>query len=97
MSLAASPGPHACPDFEEDSMSTVVAQLAMSLDGFVADKDDGVEALFGFYGRGPVAVALSEGFPELHVSQTLADLLVAEVERIGATIVGRRLYDITNG
>lgn len=78
-------------------MSTVVTQLVMSLDGFVADKDDGVEALFGFYDNGPVAVNLSEGYPELHVSQTLADLLVAEVERVGATIVGRRLYDITNG
>jgi dihydrofolate reductase len=78
-------------------MGKVVAQLAMSLDGFIADKDDGCDALFGFYGRGPVAVNLSEGYPELHVSQKTADLLVGEVERVGATIVGRRLYDITNG
>jgi dihydrofolate reductase len=78
-------------------MGKVVAQLAMSIDGFIADKDDGCDALFGFYDHGDVAVNLSEGYPELHVSQTTADLLVQEVERIGATIVGRRLYDITNG
>jgi dihydrofolate reductase len=78
-------------------MGKVVAQLAMSLDGFIADKDDGCDALFGFYEGGDVAVNLSEGYPELHVSQATADLLVREVERIGATIVGRRLYDITNG
>jgi dihydrofolate reductase len=44
-----------------------------------------------------VAVNLSEGFPELHVSQATADLLTSEVERFGSAIVGRRLYDITNG
>ena len=40
---------------------------------------------------------LSEGYPELHVSQMTADLLPPEVGRAGSTIVGRRLYDITNG
>ena len=78
-------------------MGKVVAQLAMSLDGFVADKDDRCDALFGFYENGDVDVSLSEGYPVLHVSQTTADLLVGEIERLGATIVGRRLYDITNG
>jgi dihydrofolate reductase len=78
-------------------MGKVVSQLAMSLDGFIADKDDGCDVLFGFYEKGDVAVNLSEGYPELHVSQTTADLLVQETDRIGATIVGRRLYDITNG
>ena len=78
-------------------MGEVIAHLAMSLDGFIADPDDGCDELFGFYGSGDVAVKLSEGFPELHVSQTTADLLTAAVARAGATVVGRRLYDITNG
>jgi dihydrofolate reductase len=78
-------------------MGKVVAQLAMSLDGFIADKDDVPGPIFDFYENGPVAVNLSEGYPELHVSQRTADLLLAEVERLGSTIVGRRLYDITNG
>lgn len=78
-------------------MGKVNAQLAMSLDGFVADPDDGIDELFGFYGSGDVPVKLSEGFPELHVSQVTADLLWSATEQAGATIVGRRLYDITNG
>jgi dihydrofolate reductase len=81
----------------ESFMGTVVAQLAMSLDGFVADKDDVPGVLFAFYENGPVAVNLSEGYPELHVSQVTADLLTSEVAKVGATVVGRRLYDITNG
>ena len=78
-------------------MSKVTTQLAMSLDGFIADPNDGCDELFGFYGSGDVPVKLSAGFPELHVSQTTADLLWSATERIGATVVGRRLYDITNG
>ena len=78
-------------------MGKVVSQLAMSLDGFIADQNDGCDELFGFYGGGNVAVKMSEGFPELRVSQVTADLLNAAVEQIGATVVGRRLYDITNG
>jgi dihydrofolate reductase len=78
-------------------MGKVTTQLAMSLDGFIADKNDGCDELFGFYFGGDVSVKLSEGFPELRVSQVTADLLVAGTEPIGATVVGRRLYDITNG
>jgi dihydrofolate reductase len=78
-------------------MGEVTAQLAMSLDGFIADPDDGCDELFGFYGSGDVAVKLSEGFPELKVSRTTADLLTGAVAGTGATVVGRRLYDLTNG
>jgi dihydrofolate reductase len=69
----------------------------MSLDGFIADPDDGCDELFGFYDSGDVAVKLGGGIPELHVSRKTADLLTAEVGNEGATVVGRRLYDITNG
>ena len=78
-------------------MGKVKAQLAMSLDGFVADKNDRCDELFGFYDSGDVPVKLSEGFPELHVSPVTADLLRRATEQTGATVVGRRLYDITNG
>lgn len=48
-------------------MGKVAAPLAMSLDEFIADKYDGCEELFGFYGSGDVPLELSEGFPELWV------------------------------
>jgi len=72
-------------------MGEVIAYLAMSLDGFIADPDDGCDELFGFYQSGDVSVKLSEGFPELHVSQATADLLTRSVAKAGATVVGRRL------
>ena len=78
-------------------MGMVKTQMAMSLDGFVATREDGVEELFGFYESGAVPVRLSEGYPELHVSRQTADLLLGETSSSGATVVGRRLYDITNG
>ena len=78
-------------------MGKVVAQLAMSLDGFIADKNDGCDQLFGFYGGGDVPLKLSEGFPELRVSRVTANLLQSATEQTGATVVGRRLYDLTNG
>jgi dihydrofolate reductase len=78
-------------------MGEVSAHLAMSLDGFIADPDDGCDELFGFYANGEVPLKLSEGFPVLHVSRKTADLLTTEVGKGGAVVVGRRLYDITNG
>ena len=78
-------------------MGEVIAHLAMSLDGFIADPDDGCDELFGFYGSGDVAVKLGAGIPELNVSRKTADLLTTEVAKEGATVVGRRLYDLTNG
>jgi dihydrofolate reductase len=78
-------------------MGEVTAQLAMSLDGFIADPDDGCDELFGFYTDGDVTLRLSEGYPALHVSQVTAALLTTSVAKTGATVVGRRLYDITNG
>ena len=35
-------------------MARVIANMSMSLDGFIADPDDGCDDLFGWYGGGPV-------------------------------------------
>ena len=35
-------------------MARVIANMSMSLDGFIADPDDGCNDLFGWYGGGPV-------------------------------------------
>ena len=67
-------------------MGEVIAHMAMSLDGFIADPDDGCDELFGFYGSGDVAVKLGAGIPELRVSRETADLLTAEVGNEGVPI-----------
>jgi hypothetical protein len=37
-------------------MATVVAGLSMSLDGFIAHPDDGVQHLFGWYDNGAIDI-----------------------------------------
>jgi dihydrofolate reductase len=77
-------------------MATVIANLSMSLDGFIADPDDGVEELFGWYADGPVAVE-DFGGHTFRMSEPSAALLRDAFARTGAFLVGRRLYDHTNG
>jgi dihydrofolate reductase len=78
-------------------MGTVHTQLAMSLDGFIADPDDGIDELFGFYFGGDTPVHTSEGTPPMMMNAPSAKLFTEAVARVGAFVVGRRLYDITNG
>jgi dihydrofolate reductase len=77
-------------------MATVIANLSMSLDGFIADPDDGVEEVFGWYGDGPVAVEDFSGHT-FRMSEPSAALLRGAFARTGAFLIGRRLYDQTNG
>jgi dihydrofolate reductase len=78
-------------------MSSVIASASVSLDGFVADPSDGVGPLFEWYFNGDVA--FNGGDPErvFHVSPASAAYLGETWSRIGTAIVGRRLFDITNG
>ena len=41
-------------------MATVVADLSMSLDGFVADRSDEVGPLFDWFGNGDVTVPMAD-------------------------------------
>jgi dihydrofolate reductase len=77
-------------------MATVIANLSMSVDGFVADPDDGVGELFGWYQDGPVAVD-GGNRRVFHMTETSAALLRDAFAGIGAFLVGRRLYDHTRG
>lgn len=78
-------------------MSTVVADMTMSLDGFIADPDDGVADLFGWYGNGPVEVPSRDPRWTFHVSEASATHLRRAFADPGALICGRRVYDLTNG
>lgn len=78
-------------------MGRVIANMAMSLDGFIADPDDGCEDLFGFYDNGSTDLRLADGWPTFHMDEPSLSLFREAVARIGCHIMGRRLYDITNG
>jgi dihydrofolate reductase len=77
-------------------MATVTANMAMSLDGFIAYPDDSVGELHEFYFEGSEAV---EGFggPDFRLDEPSATLFREALASTGAYLVGRRLYDITNG
>jgi hypothetical protein len=79
-------------------MATVIASLSMSLDGFIADRDDGVGPLFDWYESGEVA--LPTAVPErwtFHPSEPSARYLGEAMASVGALLTGRRLFDHTNG
>jgi dihydrofolate reductase len=77
---------------------TVIAEMSMSLDGFIADENDGVEHLFGWYGNGDVEVPTANPGLTFHVTRPSAEhLRPAFSGAVGALICGRRIFDYTQG
>lgn len=78
-------------------MSTVLADMTMSLDGFIADPDDAVGPLFDWYREGDCAFTFPGDGMAAQVSEASAGHLQGMVDRLGALVTGRHLYDITRG
>jgi dihydrofolate reductase len=70
---------------------------AVSLDGFIAADDDTVGPLFDWYGNGDVAGTFSDTDRVFHTTQATADFLQELAPGIAAGVIGRRLFDLTNG
>ena len=78
-------------------MGKVLTEMSMSLDGYVADPDDRVEALHGWYLNGEVETpAATEGFA-FRTSAASAGILRDALAHTGALITGRRNFDIAGG
>jgi dihydrofolate reductase len=78
-------------------VSTVTANMSMSLDGFIADPKDGVEHLFGWYGNGPVETPTADPRWTFRTSEASAAKLRQALDECGALVCGRRLFDLTQG
>jgi dihydrofolate reductase len=78
-------------------MSKVVLGATVSLDGFIADEDDRVGPLFDWYGNGDVAITMSDPDRVFHVSAASAEHIRSTTGNVRAVVIGRRLFDITNG
>jgi dihydrofolate reductase len=78
-------------------MGKVIVQASMSLDGFIADPNDQVGPLFDWYGNGDVEVSGSDPTMVFHTSAVSADYLRKAWSNIAADVIGRRLFDLTNG
>src|SRR5437588_358681 len=76
-------------------MGSVIAHMSMSLDGFIADRDDQVGPLFDWYNDGPVETPSASERLSFHTDPASAEILATMMGRAGALICGRRLFDLT--
>jgi dihydrofolate reductase len=78
-------------------MGKVVTSASTSLDGFVAYPDDDPGPLFDWYEAGEVEVVNAGELPPFHLTPTSAEYWRAWTGSLGCLVVGRHLFDITDG
>ena len=80
-------------------MAKVVAIMSMSLDGFVADANDGVGEVFDWYFSGDVEVSTASATMDMtfHVSPPSAEHLRGLQAEVGAMLTGRRTFEVADG
>ena len=89
-------------------MGRVIMHDVVSLDGFIADDDDGVGSLHDWYFSGDTPLVADEGASEgdydhsgdgggFRMSRVSADYVRPMWESIGCIVMGRRLFDLING
>ena len=80
-------------------MSKLVALMSMSLDGFVADRHDGVSEVFDWYfASGDVAFDTGGSDPmTFTVSEPSAGYIRGLTSRLGAVLTGRRTFEAAQG
>jgi dihydrofolate reductase len=78
-------------------MSKVIANMSMSLDGYVADTADGIDQLFTWMGSGDVETPTAVEWATFRTSAASAEYMRDSMASIGALITGRHLFDITQG
>ncbi|MEO8261501.1 MAG: dihydrofolate reductase family protein [Pseudolysinimonas sp.] len=81
-------------------MGKVTANATMSLDGYIATPDDGIGHLFDWYEAGDIEVGNAGhpgDLPPFHLTAESAAYWREWTEQLGALIVGRTLFDVTDG
>jgi len=78
--------------------SKVYTGATMSLDGYIAGPgESGFEYLFTWYGSGDVEVPTSDPKLTMRMSEVDAQHFRDLIEMSGALVVGRKLFDVTDG
>jgi dihydrofolate reductase len=70
---------------------------AVSLDGYIADDKDDVGPLFDWLGSGEVSWSLPGSDDEARSTQASANFMTSHYANTAANVIGRRLFDLTNG
>jgi dihydrofolate reductase len=76
---------------------TIMGAAAVSLDGFIADDNDEVGPLFDWLGTGDVNWSLPGSDDEARSTRASADFMTSHYGNTAANVIGRRLFDLTNG
>jgi dihydrofolate reductase len=76
-------------------MATVVSDMSMSLDGFVAGPGDEVEEVFSWITAGDVTVESENPELEYKVNEASAEEL--QGSNVKALVIGRRTFDLAGG
>ncbi|KRD45206.1 dihydrofolate reductase family protein [Cellulomonas sp.] len=80
-------------------MGQLVAIMSMSVDGYVADPDDGVAEVFDWYfGSGDVEIHTGGSDPmTFRVSEASAEHIRGLTSGLGAVLTGRRTFEVAQG
>jgi hypothetical protein len=78
-------------------MGKTIMGAVVSLDGFMADDNDRVGPLFDWLGNGDVAWSFPGSDGESRSTQASADFMRSQYRDMAANVIGRRLFDMTNG
>jgi dihydrofolate reductase len=77
-------------------MSKVIAGFSMSLDGFIADPDDGTEQVFKWYSAGGTDAEVMAGDHAFGLTREAAELIQEAGRRAGVLVTARRTFDIAH-
>jgi dihydrofolate reductase len=76
---------------------TIMGVAAVSLDGFIADDNDDIGPLFDWLDTGDTSWTLPGSDQAAHSTQASADFMTSHYGNMAANVIGRRLFDLTNG
>lgn len=78
-------------------MGKTIMGAVVSLDGYMADDNDGVGPLFDWLGNGDVSWSYEGTDVETLTTQASADFMRAQYAGMACVVIGRRVFDLTNG
>ncbi len=80
-------------------MTELIGLMSMSLDGYVADANDGVAEVFDWYFSGDVEIPMPIPTPDFtfRVSPASAEHLRGLMAEVGAFLTGRRTFEVADG
>ena len=77
-------------------MSKVIAGFSMSLDGFVADPDDGVEEVFKWYSAGGTNAEVMVGNHAVAMNREATEFIEEAGRGAGVLVTARRTFDLAH-